>query len=111
MKGLDSAAMSVAYGHFVIPSWRDLATGSRFIADLKNWTKPDDLPYHLIFSYRDGESGESGESGDGVIPLRSQLPLWLQRDATMIRGFEGGHIDLLSDPVFVQVLLDTLLTD
>jgi hypothetical protein len=65
--GIDSAAMGVKLPPFTIPSWRDVASGSEFIRNVHASRWPQDVPYHLVFSYL------KGKDGDGVASLSKQL--------------------------------------
>ena len=58
--------------------------------------KSNGVPYHLIFSY------EQGEGSDGVVPLESQIPLSLQNEAIRLYGFKSGHALVLTDPGFID---------
>jgi len=95
MGGMPSAASGVEHSPVVVPSWRDVATGSVFLQDLLEWDWPAAVPYYLVFSYR------SGHGDDGVVPLDSQLPLKLQAEATRLFGFDASHAGILRAPDFV----------
>lgn len=100
--GMTSAARGVAHSPIVVPAWRDLAPDSAYLRWLR---RPGPLPpYALIFSYR------AGDSGDGVVPLRSQIPLAWQRRATRIYGFEDDHTATLRDPAFLDLYAELLST-
>ena len=106
MKGMESAKSGVQYSPIVVPSWRDVAMGSEFIQKITAWNWPEDIPYHLVFSY------ESGEGSDGVVSLESQIPLKLQAEAERIYGFNSGHASVLQDEIFISrfnaILIDSL---
>ncbi|MDH3763153.1 MAG: hypothetical protein OEU50_19435, partial [Gammaproteobacteria bacterium] len=85
----------VSYFPIVVPAWRDVAYKSDFVRELQAWPWPRDIPYHLVFSYL------SDEAGDGVVELDSQIPRALQREASAIYGFNGGHSEVLRDREFV----------
>jgi pimeloyl-ACP methyl ester carboxylesterase len=102
MGGLQSARTGVARAPIVIPSWRSLAAGSDYLDHLSRWTPPADLPYVLVFTYR------TGVSGDGVVPLSSQIPLWVQAQATVLRGFESEHGLALHDSRVVEFITKRL---
>ena len=95
MKGLKSAQTGVKYFPIVVPAWRDVAYKSKFVRQLQAWPWPGNIPYHLVFAYL------PDEAGDGVVELESQIPRSLQKEATGLYGFEGGHADLLRDKEFV----------
>ncbi|MFL0805144.1 MAG: alpha/beta hydrolase [Agarilytica sp.] len=102
MNGMKSAETGVSRSPIVVPAWRDVATNSEFVSDLRQWTWPSDIPYYLAFSYL------SGESGDGVVDLSSQIPRHLQKEAHVLRGFNAEHTEALSDPVFLKAFLNWL---
>jgi pimeloyl-ACP methyl ester carboxylesterase len=95
--GTDSAARGVREAPEVVPSWRDTATGSDFVARLHRSPIPADLPFHLFFGW--GKKGENGPSpaGDGVVLVRSQLDPRAQLAATRIHGFEESHVGILEN--------------
>jgi pimeloyl-ACP methyl ester carboxylesterase len=102
MGGLRSARTGVARAPIVIPSWRALAAGSDYLDRLSRWTQPKDVPYFLVFTYR------TGSSGDGVVPLSSQIPLWVQAEASVLRGFESEHGLALHDTRTIEFITERL---
>jgi len=98
LNGLDSAARGVESSPVIIASWRDLASNSKFIKSLHNRRLPKSIPYHLFFSYLDGENG------DGLIPLTSQLSVSLQEEALRIYANEASHAGILRDEQFIKRL-------
>lgn len=80
----------------VVPSWRDVATGSEFLKNLTQQPLPANVPFHLFFTYRDPSTFRLGESSDGVVPLRSQLEPCVQAMATKVLGFNETHVDILN---------------
>jgi pimeloyl-ACP methyl ester carboxylesterase len=104
MDGMSAAASGVKHSPIVIPSWRDVAPGSEFLQNLQAWNWPREIPYHLVISYT------NEESGDGVVSLRSQVPLKLQSESTRMYAFNNGHVGILSDENFLA-LFKKILTD
>lgn len=104
MHGSDNAARGVEDSPIVIASWRDLATNSDYIKSLHLWRIPSKIPYHLFFSYL------PGEDGDGTVPMRSQLSLSLQSEATKIYATEGSHAGVLTDKQFIKRLINVIET-
>ena len=99
--GMDSAALGVDYAPESIPSWRDLAPGSSFLATLFEEPLPPSVSHYLLFAYHNDQSlGDliSAESSDSVVPLRSQLRPKAQKQATQLAGFDQTHVGVLSDP-------------
>lgn len=95
MKGMKNAKSGVKHSPIVVPSWRDVAADSEFIKKITAWNLPEDIPYHLVFSY------ESGKGGDGVVSLESQIPVEFQEEAEKIYGFNSGHAGVLQDEKFI----------
>ena len=104
MMGIASAGIGVKYSPIMVPSWRDVASGSAFIQKIHAWSWPKELPYHLVFSY------QHGEGDDGVVDLESQIPLKLQDEATRIHGFNNSHAGILHDKVFINKFQKILRT-
>jgi len=102
LEGMASATSGVKHSPIVVQSWRDVAEGSDFLADLHAWGWPDTITYHLVFSHL------PGEASDGIVPLESQLPMDLQKEAVKIYGFINEHTGTLSDPEFLELLNRTL---
>jgi pimeloyl-ACP methyl ester carboxylesterase len=104
MRGMDSAVKGVKNSPIVVPAWRDVATDSAFLHDLTAWEWPDDIPYHLVFSYK------TGGSNDGVVHLHSQIPLKLQSETVRMYGFNNTHAGTLNDAAFLE-LFNMILAD
>ena len=102
MGGMASARSGVERSPIVVPSWRDVATGSEFLADLKTWKWPQDIPYHLVFSY------EKGEAGDGIVQIHNQIPYFLQRDAVGLYGYNAEHTGILDNEIFIADFIEII---
>jgi len=102
--GEDSAERGVRGGRDMVPSWRDLATGSSFVEGLYSTSLPKDLPFYLFFGWGNGESRGPNPAGDGTIRLRSQLDPRAQAAATRLLGFEQTHVGILGDPAALGAL-------
>lgn len=100
--GMASAAIGVAISPIVVPAWRDINPESDFFKDIYSWNWPSNIPYHLIFSYFDGDDT------DGVVGLDSQIPLKLQTEATRIYGFNNNHVGTLADEKFIKLFNSVL---
>jgi pimeloyl-ACP methyl ester carboxylesterase len=96
LRGMASATKGVDMSPIVVPAWRDVALNSDFIVRMRDEPWPDEVPWHLVFAYTEGEDG------DGVVPLDSQIPLKLQPQAVRIHGFRGTHAGLLADAKFLK---------
>jgi pimeloyl-ACP methyl ester carboxylesterase len=102
MDGMASAEFGAKSSPIVIPSWRDIAQNSEFLTSIRDWPWPEEIPYHLVFSY------QGGDSDDGVVDLESQIPLALQAEATRLYGFNAGHATILTNPVFIEAFQNIL---
>ena len=109
MMGIESAAAGVKYTpvQFVVPVFHDVAYKSDFIIALHEWRWPQDIPYHLVFSYYEDEAN------DGTVSLDSQIPRSLQNEASAMYGFRAEHAGLLKKSQFTRkfnsILLDNKL--
>ena len=104
MAGMPSAGAGVKHSPIVVPSWRDVEPGSEFLKNIHSWNWPQEIPYHLVFSYA------TGESGDGVVSLQSQVPLKLQSESTRKYVFNNDHVGTLNDEKFLA-LFNRILSD
>lgn len=95
--GLKSAQKGVNLSPVVVPSWRDITPDSEFVQGLLEWSWPAEVPYHLVFSYKDGSSG------DGTVSLNSQIPWSLQAEAVRTYGFNDDHVGTLDDETFLAL--------
>lgn len=102
MMGMHSASRGVKMSPIVLPYWYDVAEGSAFIDDIMNWAWPNDIPYHLVFSY------QHGDSSDGTVPLESQIPLSLQSEALRLYGFNAGHATVLQHTGFTTTFREIM---
>ncbi|MEM1249236.1 MAG: alpha/beta fold hydrolase [Acidobacteriota bacterium] len=90
-----------------IPAWIDLDPDGDFVAGLStSFTRS--LPYALFFGYRRGGNPLMPASHDAVIEVRSQLPLWAQEKAILVRGFDLDHAEILEAPELIGALAEVL---
>ncbi len=92
--GVASAGWWLDYARVVMPVWRNLVPDGPFLRDLFDQSLPVGVSHHLLFSYRNVAT-LSRSSGDGVIPLESQLRPEVQREASLVRGFNEDHMSIL----------------
>jgi pimeloyl-ACP methyl ester carboxylesterase len=105
--GLDSAEQGVERSPVVVPSWRDVATGSEFLRgiffeDPGRQTRPRRLgvPFHLVFGVR-----------DRTIGLSSAARWEAVREATSRWPLDYGHVDILKSPEASRLLGEILAGD
>ena len=107
--GHDAARVGVERAPEVVPSWRDVAPGSRFLQDIQATPLPDQLPFYLVFAYDNGARRvHRTPSGDGTVPLRSQLALPVHLRARRSLGVDATHTGVLTDPTTRAIVLDML---
>ena len=85
-----------------VPSWIDMVPGSPYIKDLFAEQLKPKVEYYLVFGYLD----DSGD--DGTVAITSQLVLPAQQDAVLVRGFNMGHVPILSSPDLLQFVEEVL---
>ena len=98
------AASGVKFAPQVVPSWRDMAPDSEFLAELYDPVQPEELDYYLLFGYK-------GDRGDGTIKLTSQLSPRAQAVAVKVLGFEEDHMSILKSEEALAALHELLAAD
>ena len=78
-------------------NWKSIYQGAQRLG----W--PEDIPYHLIFSYK------TGSSDDSTVPLQSQIPMQLQAEVTRLYGFNNSHVGTLNDAAFLTLFNSILI--
>jgi pimeloyl-ACP methyl ester carboxylesterase len=104
MAGMPAAASGVKHLPIVVPSWRDVEPNSAFLKGIHTWKWPQEIPYHLVFSYT------TGKSSDGLVSLQSQVPLKLQSESIRMYAFNNDHVGTLNDNNFLA-LFNRILKD
>lgn len=107
--GVASAKSGVEWSPEVIPVWRDMAPDSDYLKTLFDKPLPTELDHYLIFGFKQDSIFGSGSS-DGVVKLASQLRFDAQEGAVMMRGFDEGHVSILSNMTVIEnisTILDT----
>ena len=94
--GQPEAKNGLDYSPVVMPVWKSIVPGSRFLQGLFRRPMPSGVPHYLLFSYLN-TSVTSFSSGDGTILLNSQLRPEAQAQATVLRGFDENHLSVLTD--------------
>jgi pimeloyl-ACP methyl ester carboxylesterase len=107
--GHDAARMAAAHAPEVVPSWQDLAPGSPYLRDVTAEPLPADLPFYLLFGYRNPGRVQIGPSTDGVVTVRSELDLTVQLQATRTYGFDRSHTGILESTA-VRNVFNQLIT-
>ena len=94
--GVASAASGVKWAPTVVPVWLDLDPTSEYVTTLFDTLLPDALPHQLLFGFRQ-DSFFGSESSDGTITLSSQLRMAAQEQSKTLRGYDEGHVSILSN--------------
>jgi len=100
--GVDAASSGIKYAPAVVPSWHDVATGSRFLQELYDGKAQKAIPFYLFFGYN------TGASSDGTITLQSQLKDDIHLAAYKSYGFNASHVGILNDARVRQIFYQTL---
>jgi len=94
---------------YIPASWKDLASGSKFIENLFQKEIPPQIKFYLLFGYK-GDNLLLKGADDGAVALKSQLDLRAQSEATRCYGFNEDHVSILFSKQ-VLGLYDKLLTN
>ena len=89
--GVQTAKKAVENAPAVLAAWRDVAPGSPFLERLYQGSAVKQIPFHLFFGYK------TGDSSDGTITLQSQLEHRIQSVSRKVYGFNASHVDILND--------------
>ncbi len=68
---------------------------------------PEELSYHLLFSYRGG-GFPSTVANDGAVTVASQLDPAAQTRAEKIYGFDSSHTNILLDEAVIRLFKEIL---
>jgi len=108
-QGHEAADLGVAHAPAVVPSWIDMQVGSDYTSALFKTPLPSAMPSFLAFTYSGKRSMFLPQSNDGSVSLESQLRWEAQRAAVEVRGFNAGHVAVLSSPE-LKAWIDGILT-
>ena len=92
----------------IVPSWKDVATGSPFMKNIYEQKLPAGIDYYLFFGHRDDENHLAPQS-DGAATLVSQLNATILSESQGAFGFNEDHTSILSSPEVMaqyQFILD-----
>jgi pimeloyl-ACP methyl ester carboxylesterase len=92
-----AAARRSEHARIAVPAWRDIIPESAFIEGLHRKPLPEDMQYHLLFTYGDTRRIKWGDNGDGVVPLASALDARAQQEASAQLGFNDTHMGILKN--------------
>lgn len=102
--GHPAAALGVEYAPAVIPSWRDMETGSPFTAALFESRLAPPMTYCLGFTFHGKRGIGLPQDNDGAVGVPSELRPEAQDEAVQMRGFDLTHTGVLqSDDAFAFI--------
>jgi uncharacterized protein YifE (UPF0438 family) len=104
------AAASSLKSPIVLPAWRDLDPGSRFVKDLYRKAMPASVEHRLIYAFANDSTMKLGENSDGVVPLSSQLNVKAQQQASRTYGVNNTHTGILKDPLAIDYIIHSIET-
>lgn len=96
--GHEAASMGVKWAPSVVPSWRDVHTGSDFLDHLFDEKLKGKVSHHLFYSHRASRSPVMPAENDGSVSVASQLRPEARADATTVQGYDEDHMSILSSP-------------
>ena len=105
--GVASARSGVKWAPTVVPVWRDIDPSSDYVTTLFDTPLPTQVPYHLLFGFRQ-DSIFGSDSSDGVIKLSSQLRHSAQDQAILVHGYDEDHVSILSNELVMKQVYDIL---
>ncbi len=92
----------------VVPSWRDVASDSKYIRELYDPPLPPDTEFHLIFGYKNPRRFRIGSNSDGTITIKSQLDPRAKREALRTYGVDENHVTILGSSEVMSILNEIL---
>ena len=98
---LNLELLGIKWAPRVIPVWLDIDPDSDYVQSIFDTPLPEGLPFYLNFGFKQTSIFGSGSS-DGVIKLNSQLRLAAQDQSTEVRGFDEGHVSILSNATVIE---------
>lgn len=106
--GHEAAAMGVKWSPSVVPSWRDMAAESDFLAHLFDRHLKGQVAHHLVYGHHGKQSLLMHGANDGTVSVASQLRPAAKADATSVQGYDEDHLSILRAEAPLQRLEDIL---
>lgn len=94
--GHEAASRGVKRAPSVVPSWRDMETGSDFLEHLFDRRLKGKVNHHLFYSHRAKRSLFLPAENDGSVSVASQLRPEAKADAVSVQGYDEDHVSILS---------------
>lgn len=108
--GHKAALSGLKYAPAVIPVWRDIAPGSRFLTGLFERPLPEHIGFYLLFGFKN-KGRFHGENNDGAVTIASQLRQEAQDEAVILRGFDETHMGILEAEEVIRLINGILRGD
>lgn len=105
--GSTSATTGADLTQGAVPVWTDMDPKGKFLVNLFNAPLPKEMPHYLLFGVGSDNTISFGKN-DGSVSLASQLRLEAQEQAKEIRGFDNGHVSILSSKEVLAKLFGIL---
>jgi hypothetical protein len=102
--GHEAASMGVKFGPAVVPSWRDMVTGSDFQKAILARPLKGKVDHLLIYGYHRSKSLVLPHENDGTVSVVSELAPGAKKDAVTVAGFDADHVGILSRPDVVRLV-------
>lgn len=106
--GHEAASMGVKFGPAVVPSWRDMVTGSDFQKAVLSRPLKGRIDHLLIYGHHASRSLVLPDENDGTVSVASELVPAAKADAATVVGFDADHVGILSRPDVVQLVQEFL---
>ena len=94
--GGDGRQMGVKWAPTVVPSWRDMESGSDFLDHLFDRRLKGKVDHHLFYSHHAKRSAIMPAENDGTVSVASQLRPTAKADAASVQGYDEDHVSILS---------------
>lgn len=101
--GHEAAAMGVQFSPAVVPSWRDMVSGSEFQRSIFSKRLRGHVDHLLLYGTRASFSLVLPRENDGTVSVASQVAPAARADAVNIIGFDADHVGILSLPEVVHI--------
>jgi len=100
--GHQAAELAVKHLKFPVPSWVDMAPGSKYLMEIFAKPLPAGTRHDLIFSYKSSGGFGLPDENDGVVAVPSELKPEVQEKAASVLGVYEDHMGVLNSPITLQ---------
>ncbi len=101
--GHAAAAMGVKHAPEVVPSWRDMASGSDFQKDLYSRDLNGKVSHLLMYGTKNTKSMLLPEENDGTVSVKSQTFAPVMSVAVRFKSFYSDHVGILANPEVIKL--------